>query len=186
MQQWTTHLGHAPKSFLKSVKAFYKTPIANVNTQWVVNANLRTFSDPITCTICEHISFSLQAHSVHMFRVHDVKSCMRTYVVGTHCLVCLRECHTRFLHLNHVRYRSSVCRPILLLRELTSTQDEANSLDGECKSSNRVLHASGKRRHHVETPSFYRLVTCLTVTASATTVWNKNNLSSPLWSTPPN
>ena len=90
-----------------------------------------------------------------MSRVHNVKSCMRRYIIGTHCLVCLRECHSRELLLNHVRYRSNVCKNNSLLRGPVLTQCEADALDEECKGLNRTLYASGKRRHHVDASSYY-------------------------------
>ena len=91
-----------------------------------------------------------------MFSKHGIKSDMRRYVPFTYCLVCLREFEQRELCLNHVRYRSKVCRNNLLIRGPVLSREEAQALDDECKPRNRKLHAAGRRRHHVEMPSFYR------------------------------
>ena len=73
----------------------------------------------------------------------------------TYCLVCLREFGQRELCLNHVRYHSMVCRNNLLIRGPCLSKEEADALDNECKPRNRHLHATGRRRHYAETPSFY-------------------------------
>ena len=61
-------------------------------------------------------SKSYQAHCLHSFSKHGFKSLLRKYVLLTHCLVCLREFHTRENCLNHIRYRSKICRSNLLMR----------------------------------------------------------------------
>ena len=131
-----------------------RKPCANICTQWTTTPALQAFAQPIGCGICDHLAKSHQAHTVHMFSKHSVKSDMRRYFPHTYCPVCLRDFGQRELCLNHVRYRSMVCRNNLLIRGPCLSKEEADALDNECKPRNRHLHVTGCRRHHVETPSF--------------------------------
>ena len=145
----------SPKHFSRKVKNYCKSPYANICIQWATTPALQAFAQPIVCVICNHPSKSHQAHTVHMFLKHGIKSDMRRYVPHTYCLVCLRDFGQRELCFNHVRYRSKVCYNNLLIRGPSLSKDEADALDNACKPRNRELHAAGRRRHHVETPSFY-------------------------------
>ena len=153
--EWVHLVVLDPRKFIRKVKGFCKSPFANVCAQWAVGPDLQAFAAPVSCPLCDTTSKSYQAHALHLFRRHGIKSDLRRYVSGTHCLVCLRECHTRENCINHVRYRSKVCRNNLLIRGPILNVDEADALDEECKARNRELHAAGRRRHHVEQPSFY-------------------------------
>ena len=152
-QQWHSHLKAEPKSMAKLIKTVCKSPFANVCAQWAVSPVLQVFSQPIVCTICSKVSKSLQAHTVHSFRVHGIRSKLRRYVPHTHCLICLREFWTRERCLNHIRYRSQVCRLNSVLRGPILNDVETEALDQEWLTHNRQLHASGRRRHAVDRPS---------------------------------
>ena len=154
LEQWIEQVKRDPSLFARRVKDFCKSPFANVVAQWAVSPVLQVFAQPVRCVTCNHLSKSYQAHCLHQFRVHSIKNVLRCYVPCTHCLVCLREFHTRENSLNHVRYRSKVCRLNLLLRGPCLTTDQANSLDDACSSANVRLYSEGKRRHHVDQPSF--------------------------------
>ena len=91
ISDWVDLITRDTKGFLKKTKAYCKTPFANIVSQWAVSPVLRTFAHPIDCMLCGRVSKSQQAHSVHMFREHGVKSDMRRYVPFIHCTVCLRE-----------------------------------------------------------------------------------------------
>ena len=54
-----------------------------------------------------------------------------------------------------MRYRPTVCRNNLLLRGPVLSLEEASALDDACKTRNKLLHATGRRRHHVDAPFFY-------------------------------
>ena len=152
-QQWKVHLGTEPKSMAKLIKKVCKSPFANIHAQWAVSPVLQIFAQPIVCDSCGKVSKSLQAHSVHSFRAHGIKCKLRKYVPHTHCLICLREFWTRERCLNHVRYRSQVCRFNSILRGPILDDVEADALDQKCLKHNRQLHASGRRRHAVDRPS---------------------------------
>ena len=49
----------------------------------------------------------------------------------------------------------TVCHNNLLIRGPILSEEEARALDDACKARNRQLHATGRRRHHVNAPSFY-------------------------------
>ena len=143
------------KTILANLKRYCKSPFANITTQWATSPALQAFAQPVVCAVCGHESKANQTHALHMFKAHGIKNCMRRYVPTTHCLVCLREFHTRENCLNHVRYRSKICKSNLLMRGPCLTDADANALDDACKSENIRLQAAGRRRHHVTTPSFY-------------------------------
>ena len=67
--------------------------------------------------------------------------------------MCLKEFWTRERVLNHIKYRSKVCRLNLHLRGPCLSEQEADALDFACASSNVDLYRQGRRRHHVSKPS---------------------------------
>jgi hypothetical protein len=136
------------------MRKFCKTPWANVMSQWAITPTLSTFAMPMVCPLCSVSSKSLQAHSVHLARKHGIKSSLRRYVDSSVCGVCLVNFISRERCLNHVRYRSKVCKVNTLLRGPWISQDQATQLDEQELESNRKLYAGGKRRHHVRLPCF--------------------------------
>ena len=109
-------------------------------------------ADPVTCDICGHISKSSQSHSVHMCSKHGVKSRFRRYVDGHVCRICLRNFWTRERCLNHVRYRSVICKSNTLMRGPVISNEEADSLDQMDCSEHSRLYALGKRRCNADLP----------------------------------
>ena len=153
--QWYRHLVHNDihKSFSK-IRKFCKSPWANIVAQWANTPTLSTFAQPIVCPVCSSTSKSLQAHSVHLARKHNIKSSLRRYVDSPVCNVCMVDFVSRERCLNHVRYRSKVCKINALLRGPCISQVEATALDEQEAEANRKLYAGGKRRHHVSAPCF--------------------------------
>ena len=73
------------------------------------NNNLGEF----TCIVCQKAFPSRQQQSVHAFAAHGVKDVIGLYVNTTHCIICLKEFHTRARLLQHIAYRSdrtNICR----------------------------------------------------------------------------
>jgi len=68
-------------------------------------------------------------------------------------LCCLREFHTRERVLNHVRYRSAVCRANLLLRGPLLSRAQADAVEQQERDRCRALSRAGMRRHHVGSPA---------------------------------
>jgi len=150
--QWVAFLAAAPGRYLKQIKAFCKSPFANICTQWATSSVLKQYSSPIVCYICGKESNSLQAHSVHLSSSHNIKSKFRRYVDGATCRVCLRNFSSRECCLNHVRYRSKVCYANALMRGPVLTIEEADALDQQERSEYQALHRAGKRRHVASVP----------------------------------
>ena len=95
---------------------------------------------------------SAQQLALHMFKAHGVKSILRRYVCTTHCTVCMKEFHTRERHLNHLRYRSQICKLSLLLHPPLICEEEAVEADSVQCDVNCTLQKQGKRRHHAASP----------------------------------
>ncbi len=62
--------------------------------------------------------------------------------------------HNRTRILDHLKYRSRVCRLSLLMQGPLITKDEAQSLDGACREAKRKLYALGLRAHAASNPVF--------------------------------
>jgi len=69
----------------------------------------------------------------------------------------LVEFHTRERIVNHIRYRSSVCRTNLMMRPPILSIEQANLLDADASGQLAVLRQARRRRHAVDIPCF-RLV----------------------------
>ena len=78
---------------------------------------------------------------------------MRLYIKNhVHCTVCLQHFWSRARLLNHIRYRSKICKYNLILRGTVSEESEALDYDLEAASANVALYRRGRRNHHAEEP----------------------------------
>ena len=68
--------------------------------------------------------------------------------------MCLVYFHCRSRVLNHVKYRSIVCRTNLLFQEPILTVADANELSIKDRPANRGLAAKGLRAHSAIDPCF--------------------------------
>ena len=142
-----------PRRFAHRVKAYCREPFANLASEVPNTPALQHIGSGISCQCCSMVFGTLQQLNLHMFKVHHVRNPFRCYISLTHCTVCLKEFHTRERAVNHVRYRSAVCRANLLLRGPSLTEGEASALEETEKSQNRDLARAGKRRHHAGNPA---------------------------------
>ena len=62
------------------------------------------------------------------------------------------EFHTRERVMNHIKFRSHVCRENLLMRPPILTHEQADELDAAQYSEIRKLAARGQRRSHASVP----------------------------------
>ena len=152
LNQWVGVVAKDPRRVLSSIRRFCKSPFANITTQWADSPVLKTFAAPLHCYECGATSMSFQAHSVHLARKHGIKSKFRRYVDGHVCRVCLVSFGSRERCLNHVRYRSHICRLNHILRGPVIDRDQADSLDLEEASENSQLYSEGLRRHAAKVP----------------------------------
>ncbi len=62
--------------------------------------------------------------------------------------------HNRVRVLNHLKYRSSVCRLNLIVAGPIINAQQADILDEECRALRRELYAAGLRAHTATAPCF--------------------------------
>ena len=131
------------------------SPLANQVERWATTKALKSIATSFECSACSRRFDTRQKYSVHLFKVHHIKSIERKYVNTTHCPICMIEFWTRERILNHLRYKSQVCRQNLLLRGPLLSDCEADSLDrDELVDSIRPLSVQLLRRHHTLKPCF--------------------------------
>ena len=146
------------KSSRKNVKAFAKQRYANVDGE-ANGAKMKPLNGigdahELRCTQCEYTCMTVQQLNLHLFKAHGIKNQWKLYVGDyVHCPVCLKLFWTRERVLNHVRYRSKVCRGNLVLRGPKYTSEEIDAMDREDTALNIALQSKGKRRHYVENPT---------------------------------
>ena len=97
------------KTFFKGVRLFCRSPFANLVMDAHSTPTAKASPD-IRCDLCNATFDSSQQLGIHRFNVHSVKPEWGRFADSTHCIVCLREFHTKERVLNHIRYRSVVCR----------------------------------------------------------------------------
>ena len=105
-----------------------------------------------TCNACDKTFSSYQSYALHKFKKHGIKHIVRRYITGSQCPICLVEWWTRERAINHVRYRSEVCKLNLLLHAPTLSPEEADVLDAKDARLYRDFTKQGKRRHIAERP----------------------------------
>ena len=149
--QWWGYIRDNLKTFRKEVRAFSKTRLANVMLEQEGPA-LQTLTATHACDFCPKVCMTFQALSLHRFKAHGLKSAWRKYLDDVYCPVCLRMFWTRERALNHIRYRSRICKHNMLLRGPVISDSEADVLDAADAESHAANHKSGKRRHHVVSP----------------------------------
>ena len=152
---WMQYVTDSPKVFRKAVKAYAKTRYANIpNVQAAVYTNTGN-GQQLFCGFdgCTYACMTKQQLHLHEFKIHSIKCRWKLYVGNcTHCTVCLKFFGSRERVLNHVRYRSSVCRHNLLVRGNVWTPQDIDAMDLEEAESNASLARAGKRRHAVDAP----------------------------------
>ena len=131
---------------------FLKSPFANISVAWESDKVVAPVARLLQCGQCTLKFASEQSRSLHLFKAHGVKNQMRQYVEGTFCPVCLRQFWTRERVVNHIRYRSQVCKVNLLLAGPCLSVDEADNLDVVEYGANLNLQKKGRRRHHADLP----------------------------------
>ena len=112
-EDWAAYIGNNSKYFRGQIKKFSKLRYANIPP---VGPGSRCSSEQSATFSCSQIgcpfkTATKQQLAVHMFKIHKIKSMWKNYLGDyIHCPICLKLFHTRQRVLNHVRYRSEVCR----------------------------------------------------------------------------
>ena len=151
-RNWCEYARDNKKSFSKLVIKTCSLKFANVVTQWATTPAIAALSESHVCDLCAATFRTKQSLAVHKFRTHGAKSIERQYIHGTHCPICLVEFWTRERVINHVRYRSKVCRENLLVRPPELTQQQADELDVLEQDTFRKMQSCGNRRHKAVKP----------------------------------
>ena len=148
---------------LRNIKKFIIIPFANILTNACTPVGAAVVSANIQCTEpgCTNVEDSYQQHKLHLFSAHGIKDPIGRYVSGTHCVICLKDFHTRVRIINHHKHRSKICADKLLTtREIFLSVEEAKELDIAERARNRELAHIGRRSHFAKIPQI-QLVGCL-------------------------
>ena len=133
---------------LGSPKPFKKLLISPILSMDVPpEKELKAPDQDFQCYICNKQFYSLQSFSLHQFKAHGIRNLCRQYVAGSVCPLCLVNFHTRERLLNHVRYRSIICRKYVMKGPPPLSMEEADQLDADDRLKMRQLRSAGNRKH---------------------------------------
>jgi len=144
-----------PKKFQTHIRAYAASRFANLDVpkalpQYSSSVNFSSFH----CTVCSKVFHTKQKLALHNFKVHNIKDPIRLYINTVHCPICMLYFHTRERLLNHVKFRSSVCKTNILLGGAILSEAQADSIDVQLQAENRALQVAGHRRHFAKDPVF--------------------------------
>jgi hypothetical protein len=153
IEEWMNYICEYPKRFKQLTMKFSKTRIANLSDDKAEKVEATPGGCMLSCSLCSYQASTTQKLSLHLFKHHSIRNLWRHYI-GTrvHCSVCLKLFWTRERLLNHIRYRSKVCKHNLLLRGPICSEEESLAIDNDCLDAHQKLQSESKRRHHVEEP----------------------------------
>ena len=157
LEKWFNVIYENAAGFTNSMHKFCRLPYANICCQWAVGNALKSLTETFACPLCNKTFLGKQAYALHKFKSHGIKCIERLYLDTTFCPICLIEFHTRERALNHIRYRSSVCRVNLMMKPPALSPEQANRFDADASGQITVLRQARHRRHAVDVPCF-RLV----------------------------
>jgi hypothetical protein len=150
---WLSYAKACPKFFKREVKRFARLRIANIEHGSSGKPAVDNAVPSHACDLCEKSFASFQQLSLHRFKLHGAKNCWRLYVgEDTHCRVCLKLFWNRERLINHIRYRSSICKYNVQFRGFRCSEEEAVLIDQRLSAEYVRLYGSGKRRHTVQEP----------------------------------
>ena len=108
-----------------------------------------------SCVACSESFDSFQKMSLHAFKAHAIKSVWRLYVgESSVCEVCMHQFHTRDRLLNHIRYRSKVCKHNMHIRGPICNEEQSKALDSAAAAANAALYSQGLRSHSAREPAY--------------------------------
>ena len=151
VHQWSMYFSVSVKKHDRRIKSWCVTPAANIVANWAVNPAFRAIND-LFCDSCDAVFQSSQQLMLHKFKKHGVKHPIRRYVDSTHCIICMKEFWSRERIMNHLKYKSAVCRLQLCTSPPCLSEEQAQVLDDAEKQSNISNSRLGRRRHHAVLP----------------------------------
>ena len=146
---WCDSIKNKPKYFRLQLKRLIKLRIANIPPEIVIASSTAAADcGQFQCDSCSSCFNTFHKLSLHMFKKHDVKNVWRRYVYAhTHCPICMRNFWSRERLINHIRYRSRICRHNIILRGFKCSEEEACVIDSQQYDIHIQLQKAGKRRH---------------------------------------
>ena len=154
--QWFNYVKEHFKSFKRLVNKFVKSRIANIPVDDAPDeriTNVCAVAPVFQCSLCSLSFDTFQKSSLHSFKAHGIRNLWRLLIGHhLHCPICLKQFWSRERLINHVRYRSKVCKLNLQIRGPVVTEAEALGIDEACAAEHVQLYRKGKRRHHVLDP----------------------------------
>ena len=109
--EWCDYIKVHFKSVKRDAKMFAKLRIANLHESRASAAAHECAPGEYACEMCQCKFNSFQKLSLHRFKKHNAKNVWRLYAAHhTHCCVCLQQFWSRERLLNHLRYRSKICK----------------------------------------------------------------------------
>ena len=145
---WAVYVSSNAKYSRSKIKTHAKTRYANSYCPIDRCANSQPIDHLCGIEECKYAADSKQKLALHQFKIDGIKSIWKLYVGDMlSCPICLKHFHTRERVLNHVRYRSEVCRHSMVLRDFKWTQNEIDAMDALDCDLNEGAQKSGKRRH---------------------------------------
>jgi hypothetical protein len=141
-----------PSSFRRIVSQFANSGFANLDVPQNHPALAPPTQGLYACHECGSLHDSFQKFKVHSQSAHGLKDSLSLCVDGPTCPVCLLFMFNRVRVLEHLRYKSEVCRLNIISRGPIITRCEAEELDFSFRPSARLLAAKGYRRHSAINP----------------------------------
>ena len=142
------------RSCIRSVRRYSLTKFANFD----VPSSIPSVAPPIYfssyCLDCGKSFSSYQRLALHRKIKHGARDPVDCLIDSVHCPVCMIYFHNRIRVLNHLKYRSSVCRLNLVLAGPIISSQQADILDEGCRELRRGLYAAGLRAHTATAPCF--------------------------------
>ena len=143
--------------FVRSVRKYSQSKFANFD----IPSTFPSLAPPIFynsyCLDCGKTFSSYQRLAVHRKVSHGIRDPVDLLVDTVHCPVCLVYFHNRVRVLNHIKYRSSVCRLNLKVAGPIITAEQADVFDVECRELRRKRYAEGQRAHAAGAEPCFRL-----------------------------
>ena len=144
----------SPAAFARSVRRFAATRFANFDVPTAIPSIAPPLFFNSYCTDCGKCFNTYQKLALHKKVKHGLRDPVNALVDDVFCPVCLLFFHDRIRLLNHLKYRSLICRMNLLAQGPLISSERADELDVECRVLRRSRYAAGLRAHTTVLPVF--------------------------------
>jgi hypothetical protein len=155
--EWVDAIKNQPKVFKKRLVKFSRTRLANIvedaSGKPSGSPDLSASSETMKCDLCDKTFGTLQQLQLHRFKAHGALSVWRLFIGHhTHCPICLKLFWSRERVLNHIKYRSKVCKSNLLIRGHVCDETTACEIDALVAAEHVQLQRKGFKRSKATEP----------------------------------